>query len=95
MVFIHPDVTKAAIICTLENDSTTGVSRVLHPDGFAIGKDVTIYATTVEEFTILKHMGYNVRLNEHPSKATMEGVEVNQQTSTKQIGVAQIGQVVE
>ena len=75
MVYIHPDVTKAAIVCTLENDNTTGTSRVLHPDGHAIGKDVVIYATTVEEFTILKHQGYNVRLNEHPSKATMEGVE--------------------
>lgn len=75
MVYIHPDVTKAAIVCTLENDSTTGTSRVLHPDGHAIGKDVVIYATTVEEFTILKHQGYNVRLNEHPSEATLHGVE--------------------
>lgn len=87
MVFIQPDVTKAAIVCTLENNMETGVCRVLHPDGFPIGKDVQVYCTTYEEFTILKHQGFKVRINEHPSVATMNGVQVEE----KQLPVEQTG----
>lgn len=93
MVFTHPDITKAAIICELQYDSTTGIGKVIHPDGFEIGKDVTIYCTTVEEFTILKHLGFNVRLNEHPSEATLHGVEVAE--TVKQIGVSDVAPKVE
>ena len=90
MIYIHPDPTKAAIVCTLENNMQTGVCRVLHPDGTPISKEVQIFCTTYEEFTILKHQGFKVRLNEHPSAATMNGVEVEE----KQLPVEQIGPTV-
>lgn len=76
MVFIALDPTKPAQVCKLEYDPTTGEGHVLLSDELEVTKRTRIQCTTLEEYTILQSLGYNVHLNEHPSDATMNGVPV-------------------
>lgn len=76
MILYVVDVTQPAQICKLEYDSTTGEGRVMLSDELELPKTERIMCTTLEEFTILKHLGYDVHHNPHPSDATMNGVKV-------------------
>ena len=76
MILYHPDVTKAAIRCQLIYDSSTGIGHLFAGDSLELLPGTKVQCTTVEEFTILKHLGFKVALNQHPSDATLNGVPV-------------------
>lgn len=76
MILYVIDPVQPAHKCKLIYDNITGEGRVMLSDDLELPKNARILCTTLEEFTILKHLGYDVRHNPHPSDATLNGVDV-------------------